>query len=221
MAGTDGAATDLLLRTGRWFTRGEVSPDLRTVTKAGGRAGDVFYRDRWSHDKVVRSTHGVNCTRFVPLEGLRQRRDHHLGDPGDRLPLGRARPARVRTARLPARRRLLLVHLLPTRVRYPYVRGVPLEQYREARRRLGDPVLAWAEVTDDPERRRYQRARGKGGFVRAGWDEAVELVAAAHVHTIKRYGPDRIAGFSPIPAMALAGCMYAFARMRTAGRARG
>lgn len=62
MAGTDGAATDLLLRTGRWFTRGEVSPDLRTVTKAGGRAGDVFYRDRWSHDKVVRSTHGVNCT---------------------------------------------------------------------------------------------------------------------------------------------------------------
>ena len=22
----------------------------------------MFYRDRWSHDKVVRSTHGVNCT---------------------------------------------------------------------------------------------------------------------------------------------------------------
>lgn len=53
MAGTDGAATDLLLRTGRWFTRGEVSPDLRTVTKAGGRAGDVFYRDRWSHDTAA------------------------------------------------------------------------------------------------------------------------------------------------------------------------
>ena len=30
--------------------------------RKGGRAGDVFYRDRWSHDKVVRSTHGVNCT---------------------------------------------------------------------------------------------------------------------------------------------------------------
>ena len=26
------------------------------------RQGDSFYRDRWSHDKVVRSTHGVNCT---------------------------------------------------------------------------------------------------------------------------------------------------------------
>ena len=31
-------------------------------TKTGGREADDFYRDRWSHDKVVRSTHGVNCT---------------------------------------------------------------------------------------------------------------------------------------------------------------
>ncbi|HKS71182.1 MAG TPA: molybdopterin-dependent oxidoreductase, partial [Ktedonobacterales bacterium] len=41
-------------------------------------------------------------------------------------------------------------------------------------------------------------------FVRASWDDAVELIAAAHVHTIKRHGPDRIAGFSPIPAMSQA-----------------
>ena len=26
------------------------------------RRSESFYRDRWSHDKVVRSTHGVNCT---------------------------------------------------------------------------------------------------------------------------------------------------------------
>jgi nitrate reductase alpha subunit len=92
----------------------------------------------------------------------------------------------------------------PTRVRYPYVRGVLLEMYREARARLGDPVLAWADVVEDPERaRRYKAARGKGGLVRASWEEAAELVAAAHVHTIKEYGPDRIAGFSPIPAMSM------------------
>ena len=30
------------------------------------------------------------------------------------------------------------------------------------------------------------------------------MVAAAHVHTIKKYGPDRIIGFSPIPAMSMA-----------------
>ena len=29
------------------------------------------------------------------------------------------------------------------------------------------------------------------------------MVAAAHVHTIKQYGPDRVAGFSPIPAMSM------------------
>jgi nitrate reductase alpha subunit len=46
-------------------------------------------------------------------------------------------------------------------------------------------------------------ARGKGGFVRATWEDAVELVAAAHVHTIRAHGPDRIAGFSPIPAMSM------------------
>ena len=39
--------------------------------------------------------------------------------------------------------------------------------------------------------------------MRATWDEAVEMVAAAHTYIIKRWGPDRIAGFSPIPAMSM------------------
>ncbi|MBD0322890.1 MAG: nitrate reductase subunit alpha, partial [Aldersonia sp.] len=92
----------------------------------------------------------------------------------------------------------------PTRVRYPYARGLLVEMYREARRRLGDPVLAWADIQADPERRRrYQRARGKGGLVRVNWAEATEMIAAAHVYTIKTYGPDRVAGFSPIPAMSM------------------
>ncbi|MGH4001430.1 MAG: molybdopterin-dependent oxidoreductase, partial [Pseudonocardiaceae bacterium] len=92
----------------------------------------------------------------------------------------------------------------PARVRYPYVRGTLLELYREAKQRLKDPVLAWADVVEDPEKaRRYKSARGMGGFVRAEWWEAVEIVAAAHVHTIKQYGPDRVAGFSPIPAMSM------------------
>jgi nitrate reductase alpha subunit len=76
--------------------------------------------------------------------------------------------------------------------------------YREAKGRLKDPVLAWAEITGDREkRRRYQQARGKGGLVRASWSEAVEIAAAAHVHTIATFGPDRCAGFSPIPAMSM------------------
>ena len=65
-------------------------------------------------------------------------------------------------------------------------------------------MLAWAEIAGDPERTtRYKGVRGKGGFVRSHWDEVSELIAAAHVHTIKTYGPDRVVGFSPIPAMSM------------------
>ena len=56
------ATEDTLVRLGRHLRRGEVSEDLRRLYLEGGRGGDSFYRDRWSHDKVVRSTHGVNCT---------------------------------------------------------------------------------------------------------------------------------------------------------------
>jgi len=52
----------LLLEAGKYFRRGTTTPDLHSVQYQGGRAGDVFYRDRWSHDKIVHSTHGVNCT---------------------------------------------------------------------------------------------------------------------------------------------------------------
>ena len=40
----------------------ETSGDGRAETCCGGRDWEAMYRDRWSYDKVVRSTHGVNCT---------------------------------------------------------------------------------------------------------------------------------------------------------------
>jgi nitrate reductase alpha subunit len=203
-SGTDGAAADALLRTGRFFTRRATSPDMRAVFLEGGREGDVFYRDRWSYDKVVRSTHGVNCTgscswKVYVRDGIitweQQQTDYPSVGPDspEYEPRGCPRGAAFSW-----------YTYSPTRVRHPYARGVLVEMYREAKARLGDPVLAWADVVGDPERRRrYQSARGKGGHVRVSWDEAVEIVAAAHVHTIKAWGPDRIAGFSPIPAMSM------------------
>lgn len=203
-AGTDGWAADALLRAGRWFTRRETSPDRRAVFLAGGREGDVFYRDRWSHDKVVRSTHGVNCTgscswKVYVKDGIitweSQQTDYPSVGPDspEYEPRGCPRGAAFSW-----------YTYSPTRVRYPYARGVLVEMYREAKARLGDPVLAWADVVGDPgRRRRYQQARGKGGHVRVSWAEAVEIIAAAHVHTIRTWGPDRVAGFSPIPAMSM------------------
>ncbi|MCZ4124958.1 nitrate reductase subunit alpha [Streptomyces sp. H39-S7] len=202
--GLDSELADALVATRRFFTRAEVSEDRRVMLKIGGRQGDDFYRDRWSHDKVVRSTHGVNCTgscswKVYVKDGIitweSQQTDYPSVGPDspEYEPRGCPRGAAFSW-----------YTYSPTRIRYPYVRGVLLEMYREARARLGDPVLAWADVVGDPERaRRYKSARGKGGLVRASWDEASEMIAAAHVHTIKTYGPDRLAGFSPIPAMSM------------------
>ncbi|MDJ0350077.1 nitrate reductase subunit alpha [Cryobacterium sp. PH29-G1] len=202
--GTDGPVADSLLKLGRFLRRGETSDDLRSVFKNGGRGADTFYRDRWTHDKEVRSTHGVNCTgscswKVYVKDGIitweTQQTDYPSVGPDspEYEPRGCPRGAAFSW-----------YTYSPTRVRYPYVRGVLLNLYREAKARLGDPVLAWAEITGNPETaRQYKSARGQGGLVRASWDEAAEIVAAAHVHTIKKYGPDRVVGFSPIPAMSI------------------
>ncbi len=58
-------------------------------------------------------------------------------------------------------------------------------------------------MQDPAKTRSYKTARGKGGFVRSSWKELNQLIAAANVWTIKHYGPDRVAGFSPIPAMSM------------------
>ncbi|MFC9293859.1 nitrate reductase subunit alpha [Streptomyces sp. NPDC057011] len=195
---------ELLLRTGRFFRPGEHAADWHSETITGGREGDVFYRDRWSHDKVVHSTHGVNCTgscrwKVYVKDGIITWETQATDYPS----VGPDRPE-YEPRGCPRGASFSWYTYSPTRVRYPYVRGVLLEMYREAKQRLGDPVLAWADIQQDPERRStYQRARGKGGLVRAGWDEAVEMVAAAHVHTVKEHGPDRIVGFTPIPAFSM------------------
>ena len=51
-----------LFNLGSFLRRGETGPAGQQLFLKGGRQADVFYRDRWAFDKVVRSTHGVNCT---------------------------------------------------------------------------------------------------------------------------------------------------------------
>ena len=51
-----------LFTLGAHLRRGEASGDARQLFLQGGRQADTFYRQRCSHDKIVRSTHGVNCT---------------------------------------------------------------------------------------------------------------------------------------------------------------
>ncbi len=173
------------------------------ITPAG-RGWEEFYRNRWQHDKVVRSTHGVNCTgsctwQIYVKNGIvtweMQGLDYPMLESG--LP-----PYEPRGCQRGISFSWYLYS--PLRVKYPYMRGALLDLWRDARSEHEDPVDAWASIVGDPEkRRRFQRARGKGGFRRARWDDALELMAAANLHTIKKWGPDRIAGFSPIPAMSM------------------
>jgi len=166
------------------------------------RKWEELYRNRFQHDKRVRTTHGVNCTGSCSWEVFvkdgvvtweLQATDYPLLEEG--LP-----PYEPRGCQRGCSFSWYLYS--PLRVKYPYARGALIDLWRAARREHDDPVAAWESIQADPAKRsRYQEARGKGGLRRLSWDEALEITAAATVHTVKSKGPDRVIGFSPIPAM--------------------
>lgn len=178
--------------------------DGHGITTDESRSWEKAYRGRWAHDKVVRSTHGVNCTgscswKIYVKNGLVTWETQQTDYPKTRPDLPNHEPRGC------ARGASYSWYLYSTaRLKYPLVRGRLLEMWRSAKNECGDPVDAWASIASNPKKaREYKKVRGLGGFVRASWDEVNEIVAAANVYTAKEYGPDRIIGFSPIPAMSM------------------
>ena len=181
-----------------------VIPGTRDEVSAARRQWEDLYRNRWQHDRTVRSTHGANCTggcswQVFVKNGIvtweMQALDYPVIDPA--LPPYEPRGCQRGMS-------CSWYVYSPLRVKYPYIRGVLLDLWTAARATHEDPVEAWRSIVEDPEaRRRWQAARGKGGLRRLDWDTALDLIAAATAHTIERHGPDRIAGFSPIPAMSM------------------
>lgn len=178
---------------------------IKDIFSPERRSWEDFYRNRWSSDRVVRSTHGVNCTGSCSWDihvknGIvtweMQALDYPIID--KKIP-----PYEPRGCQRGISYSWYVYS--PLRVKYPLVRGALIDLWRAAKRaHPDDPEGAWRSIVTDPvSRRRYQKARGKGGFRRVSWDEAYEIQAAANIHTIQRHGPDRIAGFSPIPAMSM------------------
>ncbi len=174
------------------------------VTTGEDRTWEDAYRNRWAHDKIVRSTHGVNCTGscswkiyvkggIVTWETQQTDYPRTRWDMPNHEPRGCARGASYSWYLYSA-----------NRVKYPMVRGRLLERWRAAIKVAKTPVDAWASIVeDDVARRDYQKVRGMGGFVRSSWDEVNQIIAASNVYTIKKHGPDRVVGFSPIPAMSM------------------
>ena len=174
-----------------------ISPDTRKW--------EEFYRNRWQYDKVVRSTHGVNCTggcswAIHVKDGIVVWEMQQVDYPqfNKEVP-----PYEPRGCQRGISYSWYLYS--PIRVKYPIIRGALFDLYNEEKKKCGgDPVVAWTNLQADSEKRkRYQRARGKGGFRRLRWDEAVEIIAASNIYTVQKYGPDRIIGFAPIPAKSM------------------
>lgn len=172
-------------------------------TTVENRDWEDTYRNRWRHDKIVRSTHGVNCTgscswKIYVKSGIvtweTQQTDYPRTRPDlpNHEPRGCSRGASYSWYLYSA-----------NRVKNPLIRGRLMKAWRKMRANM-TPVAAWKKLQEDPIlRASYVKTRGKGGFVRASWDEATEIIAAANAYTTKTYGPDRIFGFSPIPAMSM------------------
>ncbi len=177
---------------------------IRDEVDPQGRKWEEFYRNRWQYDKIVRSTHGVNCTgsctwQIHVKDGIVTWEMQGLDYP--KLENG-IPPYEPRGCQRGISFSWYLYS--PLRVKYPYIRGALLDLWLDARKEYSDPSEAWQSLTTNPQKRKvWQQARGKGGFRRTDWNTVKELIAASMVHTIKQHGPDRIAGFSPIPAMSM------------------
>ena len=177
---------------------------IKDIIDPKARVWEEFYRNRSQSDKVVRSTHGVNCTGSCSWNV--HVKDGIVGwelQATDYPPLEDGIPPYEPRG---CQRGISFSWYLysPLRVKYPYLRGVLVDLWRAAKAKHEDPVAAWASIMEDPiKRKSYQQARGKGGFRRASWDEAEELIAASTIYTIKKHGADRLIGFSPIPAMSM------------------
>ncbi|MCC7133857.1 MAG: nitrate reductase subunit alpha [Gemmatimonadales bacterium] len=178
---------------------------IQDIISPETRQWEEFYRNRFQHDRIVRSTHGVNCTggcswQIHVKDGIvvweTQQLDYPLLE--DSLP-----PYEPRGCQRGISYSWYLYS--PLRIKYPLIRGALLDAFAQEKAAAGgDAVVAWENLQKDPVKRAsYQQARGKGGFRRASWDTVLELMAAANISTARNHGPDRVFGFSPIPAMSM------------------
>jgi nitrate reductase alpha subunit len=153
---------------------------IKDIISPQTRQWEEFYRNRFQHDRVVRSTHGVNCTggcswQIHVKDGIvtweTQQLDYPLLE--DSLP-----PYEPRGCQRGISYSWYLYS--PLRIKYPLIRSALIDAYRAKKRETGDAMKAWKALqADEGARKGYQQARGMGGFRRASWDEVMEIMAVA------------------------------------------
>jgi len=193
-----------LFQSLKYLREGNKINDGWTEESTKSRSWEDIYRRRWAYDKAVRSTHGVNCTgscswKIYVKDGIITSETQQTDYPstGDDFPEYEPRGC-------PRGASFSWYTYSPVRVKYPYIRSDLYDMWKKERNAGNDPVKSWENIVRNQEKRSvYVKARGKGGLVRATWKEVCEIIAAASIYTIKQYGPDRVVGFSPIPAMSM------------------
>lgn len=196
--------TSPLIRNLKYFSKREKYSEGHSELSPFDREMEKTYRRRWQHDKVVRSTHGVNCTgscswKVYVKDGLITWETQQVDYPSTGPDMPEYEPRGC-----PRGASFSWYIYSPLRVKYPYIRAPLLSLWKEALRQEKDPVQAYKSIVEDPKKtQEYKPFRGKGGFIRASWDDINTLIAASLIYTIQKYGPDRIVGFSPIPAMSM------------------
>ena len=149
--------------------RASRSPTITAQTTGEDRTWEDAYRDRWAHDKIVRSTHGVNCTGscswkiyvkggIVTWETQQTDYPRTRWDMPNHEPRGCSRGASYSWYLYSA-----------NRVKYPMVRGRLLKAWREARAHDG-PGAGLGH-----DRRRRRQAQELAGRARPGRLRPLEL----------------------------------------------
>ena len=164
---------------------------------------EEFYRNRCQYDRIVRSTHGVNCTggctwKIHVKDGIvgweTQQKDYPLLNGG-----------------------------IPPREPRGCPRGITYSWYLYSPLRIEPPTSAALSSTStgrrgntcrpgqgvakhrgkQRSRNAYTSNRGMGGFRRASWDDVVELMAGHTSIPRRKYGPIGSSVSPPIPAMSM------------------
>ncbi|MFB6262750.1 MAG: nitrate reductase subunit alpha, partial [Bradymonadaceae bacterium] len=113
------------------------------------REWEDFYRDRWSFDRSIRTSHSVNCSGscswevfvkdgFISWELQKTDWPQIRSDTPNYEPRGCQRG--ISSSWYP---------YSPVRPKFPYIRGVLWEMYARERDDGKDPVEAWAAIVED------------------------------------------------------------------------
>ncbi|AAS41126.1 respiratory nitrate reductase, alpha subunit, degernerate [Bacillus cereus ATCC 10987] len=131
-----------LMRCLKYFSPIDRYNDNHTQETYEDREWENVYRKRWQHDKVIRSTHGVNCTgscsrNIYVKDGIVTWEGQELNYPttGPDMPNFEPRGC-------PRGASFSWYIYSPLRVKYPYVRGVFWNMWQEELQNNESPLEA-------------------------------------------------------------------------------